>query len=234
MGQIICPTSEVLPGERQAPRRLVFESGFPHIKAMARKAKTTQFQTSFMKAQKPRPSQRPCDWQGCQEHGEHRAPKSRHSLNDYHWFCMDHIREHNKQWNFFEGMSEDEVECEKRKYSTWDRPTWKLGENGNVGVKMPHNGRTNTVHDDFDVFEDATKGSSSKATPKVKAKPEEIALNTLGLDYPITAKEVKARYKTLAKRHHPDANDGDKAAEERFKKITEAYRTVMDTLRQGA
>ena len=83
------------------------------------------------------------------------------------------------------------------------------------------------------------KGPSAKRTQKLKPvqKPgqnQKTSRETLGLDHPITTKEVKARYKALAKRHHPDANDGDKAAEERFKKITEAYRTVMDSLRLGA
>jgi DnaJ-class molecular chaperone len=41
---------------------------------------------------------------------------------------------------------------------------------------------------------------------------------------------VKARYKELVKRHHPDANGGDKSAEERFKTVSEAYRTLMSTL----
>ena len=52
----------------------------------------------------------------------------------------------------------------------------------------------------------------------------------MDLDPPVTVEIVKARYKKLVKRHHPDANGGDKAAEEKFKQISEAYRTIMRSL----
>ncbi len=48
----------------------------------------------------------------------------------------------------------------------------------------------------------------------------------LEVEPPITKERVKARYKALVKRHHPDANGGDKTSEERLKKINEAYSTL--------
>jgi curved DNA-binding protein CbpA len=58
----------------------------------------------------------------------------------------------------------------------------------------------------------------------------ERALRTLDLKFPVTVEAVKARYKTLVKRHHPDVNRGDKTAEERLKRINQAYETVMNCL----
>jgi curved DNA-binding protein CbpA len=55
-------------------------------------------------------------------------------------------------------------------------------------------------------------------------------LATLGLSWPVTMAEVKTRYKELAKRHHPDANNGDRAAEDRLKIINLAYAAVRSRL----
>jgi hypothetical protein len=70
---------------------------------------------------------RQCDAPGCREPGEHRAPKSRDRLEDYYWFCLDHVRSYNKQWNYYEGVSPEELEQAIRRSTTWDRPTWPLG-----------------------------------------------------------------------------------------------------------
>jgi hypothetical protein len=60
------------------------------------------------------PNLRRCDSPGCDLPGEHRAPKSREQLHDYHWFCLEHVRAYNNAWNYYAGMSEDEVESERR------------------------------------------------------------------------------------------------------------------------
>ena len=68
----------------------------------------------------------------CCKKAEYRAPKSRSNLNDYHWFCLEHIREYNKSWNYYEGMSENEIEIEIRSSTTWERPTWPINGNSNI------------------------------------------------------------------------------------------------------
>ena len=76
----------------------------------------------------PIPEQpRSCDQDNCPEDGLFKAPKSRSSLNDYYWFCLDHVRAYNKAWNYCEGMNEDEIEDEIRRSTVWDRPTWPAG-----------------------------------------------------------------------------------------------------------
>ena len=58
---------------------------------------------------------------------EHRAPKSRENLREYYWFCLEHVREYNKSWNYFEDMSEEQISTYRHNSATWHRPTWDLG-----------------------------------------------------------------------------------------------------------
>ncbi|CAA7616221.1 DnaJ-class molecular chaperone [Candidatus Terasakiella magnetica] len=161
-----------------------------------------------------------CDHPGCAEDGEYRAPRSRDRLNEYYWFCLSHVREYNSAWNYYAGMGADEIEAELRQDSTWQRPTWPLGMQGNKRKF------TFTVHDPFDVYEGAVH-EEARAKPRT---PEEDALKVLELKPPVSAQSLKARYKELVKRHHPDANNGDKGAEERFKRINQAYNTLKNSL----
>lgn len=52
-----------------------------------------------------RPSSRTCEKEGCGAQGEFRAPKSVSELQTYYWFCLDHVREYNKAWDFYKGMT---------------------------------------------------------------------------------------------------------------------------------
>jgi len=145
---------------------------------------------------------RSCDWPGCAGGGAHRAPKSPHQLDNHYWFCLLHAREYNAQWDFFAGMSRAEIEAFQRENATWHRPTWPLGERG---VNPPSGG-----------------GRSDRPDPKTRQ-----ALAELQLGAEVGLKEIKNRYKQLAKRYHPDANGGDKRAEERLKRINEAYEYLL-------
>ena len=71
---------------------------------------------------------RGCDCAGCGEAGDYRAPKSRDHLNDYYWFCLAHVREYNQHWNYFAGLSTDQIENHVRAAGVWDRPSWPLGQ----------------------------------------------------------------------------------------------------------
>jgi hypothetical protein len=164
------------------------------------------------------PAQRRCDHPGCAQEGEFRAPQARDRLNDYYWFCLDHVREYNAAWNYYAGMSADEIEAETRKDTTWQRPTWPLGLQG---AKRPFHF---TVHDPFDLMDKDKEDARARAARP--PTPEEEALAVLELTAPVTPAQVKARYKEMVKLHHPDANNGDKGAEERFKRINQAYNTL--------
>ena len=162
---------------------------------------------------------RGCDWPGCTGGGEHRAPRSRRELKQFWWFCLDHVRKYNASWNYYAGMTEQEVEADVRFDTVWQRPSWRMGET----VRAFAFGSVD-VGDRFAFFDD--NGEAKRRPPT----PEEQAMVVLDLKPPVSVAMLKARYKKLVKLHHPDANDGDKAAEERFKDINAAYRVVLKSL----
>jgi DnaJ-domain-containing protein 1 len=168
---------------------------------------------------RPQSQPRGCDEPGCTAHGEFRAPRSRDRLGateDYLWLCLDHVRAYNAAWNYYAGMSEHDIEADLRKDTVWQRPTWPLGWRLASGL----------YRDPLNIFghEDGHTGPGADRQPrKRKLTEEEKALAVFNLTIPFTQAELKKRYKALVKQHHPDANGGDKAAEERLKVITLAY-----------
>jgi hypothetical protein len=169
----------------------------------------------------PAQAGRACDWPGCAEEGMFRAPRSRNELRDYWWYCMEHIRQYNRTWNYYSGMTDEEVEADVRKDTVWDRPSWPFGS-----TPTSSSFRSSQFRDDFGLF-----GDGEAHVPNRPETPEARALVILDLTPPVTVAILKARYKELVKRHHPDANGGDKAAEEKFKEINEAYQTVLNTFK---
>ena len=178
-----------------------------------------------------------CAWKGCEHPGEFRAPKDR-SLRDYHLLCLEHVRAYNAQWNFHAGLSPAELELEIRSAATWDRPTWKLGT---LGAKPRPDWRKGdwrkarvvdpfgfAAETEFDARarekrEERAQASQPGAAPlSVRNK----ALKIFEMTAPFTLEALRRRYKTLVKKHHPDANGGAPEAELRMKVINEAYQTL--------
>jgi len=160
---------------------------------------------------------RTCEMPGCPAAGEYRAPKSRGALNQYWWFCLDHVRAYNAAWDFYKGMSPGEIEAQTRSDIGGQRPTWPLGSlGGRIDEAM--------LRDPLHVLNAGMRGAHAAAQAR-EAVPAELreSLATLGLEWPLTIDVLKHRYKSLAKLHHPDANGGDRAAEERLKTINLAY-----------
>jgi hypothetical protein len=158
----------------------------------------------------------------CQAMGEYRAPKSRRNLSDYHWFCLEHVRAYNAGWDFYKGMSPGEIEAQLRADTAWQRPSWPLGSLGAAAWE------DEALRDPLNIL----AGRFGRTRRAEKSTPPELRepLATLGLSWPTTLDAVKTRYKELAKRHHPDANGGDQAAEERIKTINLAYAAVRSRL----
>jgi DnaJ-domain-containing protein 1 len=168
-------------------------------------------------ASEPQPHMRVCDRSGCLAGGDFRAPRSRASLDAFFWFCLEHVREYNAAWNYYAGMSEAEIEAEVRNDTVWQRPTWPLGSRFSA-LHGPH------IRDDFGVTgESDADGATEHKRP---LSPQEAALAIFEIAPPFTIVRLKARYKELVKLHHPDANGGDKACEERLKTINQAYATL--------
>lgn len=167
---------------------------------------------------------RACDHPGCDRAGEYRAPRSRDDLRSYYHFCLDHVRAYNLSWDYFADMSTNQIEIAIRRSTVWERPSWPFGSRA---ANLDMDGAP--IADPFGFFRPDGEAHPGQARfqdrPRLSA-PEERALAVLEVEPPITKERVKARYKALVKRHHPDANGGDKASEERLKKINEAYSTL--------
>jgi hypothetical protein len=164
-----------------------------------------------------------CQMPGCSAAGEFRAPKSRDSLNQYWWFCLEHVRAYNSGWDFYKGMSATQIEAQLRLDTGWQRPTWPLGQLGGGTFDAEK------LHDTLTGLGSGREKRSRPAAPRAPADLRE-PLVTLGLEWPTTIDTLKTRYKALAKLHHPDANGGDRAAEERLKLINTAYATLRARL----
>ena len=171
---------------------------------------------------KPRGQMPACDWPGCEFEATHRAPKGRLREREYWRFCLDHVREYNHSYNYFAGMSDDAVARYQKDAVTGHRPTWKMGLNG--GVNDAH---ARASHDPFDVLREFGAGPRARVEKPVEARPvrnaERKAFDTLGLEIDAAAPEIKARFKELVKRHHPDANGGDRSTEDRLVEVIQAY-----------
>ncbi|CAH1656103.1 Uncharacterized 19.0 kDa protein in cobS 5'region [Hyphomicrobiales bacterium] len=174
-----------------------------------------------------------CEHPGCDKPGDHRAPKGRGHENEYWRFCLEHVRAYNQSYNYFNGMSDDAVAAFQKDAVLGHRPTWTMGMNAaarGATRSAGENGKAAgaNVEDPFGVFGARAFNQAARqeeAKPKL-SKPALQALDTLGLDEGVDAVTIKARYKLLVKRFHPDANGGDRAFEERLQAIIRAYNTL--------
>ena len=161
-----------------------------------------------------------CDAPDCLKPAEYRAPKTRDEEPEYFWFCLEHVREFNQSWNYFDGMSEEEIVQFQKDAAFGHRPTWlhqlspKLSE-ADLRTKLQQ------------FFRQRSGATKETYTPPVRAHHRK-ALERMELEHPVSEKEIKLQYKKLVKRYHPDMNQGNKEAEERFKAIVEAYQLLSN------
>lgn len=163
----------------------------------------------------------PCHVEGCTAPGEYKAPKSRDELHDYLWFCLEHIREHNQQWDYFAGLEPDAIEYFIKDAVTGHRPTWNRESKVREQYFKLHDALYEFLHHN---------GRPARPAPPLNAKLRK-ALATMDIDYPYTVQELKVQYRSMVKKHHPDVNRGDKKSEEVFKRITAAYRYLSEHIK---
>ena len=169
-----------------------------------------------------------CDWTGCGQKATHRAPKGRLREREYWRFCLNHVREYNHSYNYFAGMSDDAVSRYQKDAVTGHRPTWKMGVGRRTAGSGGHVGYDG-VHDPFGMFREFGgnwRPNFERVEPAGRAvrNAERKALSVLGLELDATAADIKAKFKLLVKRHHPDANGGDRACEDKLREIIQAYK----------
>jgi hypothetical protein len=172
-----------------------------------------------------------CEWPDCKAPATHRAPKGRLREQEYWRFCLDHVREYNHGYNFFAGMTAEDIARYQKDAVIGHRPTWKMGMNGGRPTARSHSSRfqgefTDAV-DPFGVFSEfggpAGARTERRSENRSVRNAERKALDTLGLESDASPQEVKARFKALVKRHHPDANGGDRSSEDKLREIIQAY-----------
>lgn len=172
----------------------------------------------------------PCEHVGCRETGEFRAPLAPGGFDGpgaWRWLCLDHVREFNARYNFFTGMSADEIAAQQRPYAGWERETRAFASLGGDGPPR---------WADFRDPLDAIQGRFGRERPlerkdgKMLSGENRRDLKTLGLDVDADRRALRTRYSELVRRYHPDRNGGDRSHEKALGEVIDAY----DRLKRSA
>lgn len=161
-----------------------------------------------------------CEHKGCDLAGDYRSP--RHG-GGYHQFCQRHAAEYNRQWNFFDGMTEAEVVAFNEAARHGHKQTWKFGT-GPMGKKVSQMGDPRHWRG-RDLFED---GVSRTTAPRRRTRLEVRALNELDLEETASPAEIRGRYADYVRRFHPDSNAGDRSSEEKLARVIRAWKTLKE------
>ena len=170
-------------------------------------------------------STRLCDHEGCRAAGKFRAPKAPDVLDDFYWFCRDHVREYNAKWNFYEGKTEAEMNAQNTEDKVWERRTkgWRDPEAkawARLGIEDPHQV----------LGENATRNPGKKAGGGRKLPPtERRALEILEAEDNWSKAKIRKAYKALIKVLHPDMNGGDRSQEEQLQHVVWAWDQLKDS-----
>ena len=158
-----------------------------------------------------------CEWENCRESGKLKAPQEKDNSKNYKWLCKEHIKLFNKNWNYFEGMSQDEIEDFLKSDLTWHRPTQKFASSDNFFNILWNN----ALSDKFNFFKQE-KMANGFAVRKLSEKDKD-AFRIMELELNADWSIIQKKFKTLVKKFHPDRNSGNKRFEDKLKKITLAY-----------
>ncbi|MXX88873.1 MAG: J domain-containing protein [Boseongicola sp. SB0677_bin_26] len=172
-------------------------------------------------------STRQCQHTGCTNTGQYRAPKSPDDLDEFYWFCKEHVREYNLKWNFFHGHTEEEMAKQIDRDRVWERETKPFGKDGEearawsrLGVDDPHQ----------ILGENATQNPGKSITGSRRLLPtERRALDILDAKDHWTKAEIRKSYKALIKILHPDMNGGDRGHEEQLSEVVWAWDQIKDS-----
>jgi hypothetical protein len=107
-----------------------------------------------------------CAIPGCNEPGEFKAPLQAANFDGpgtWRFLCLEHVREHNAKYNFFDGMSPEEIQDAQGPLAGWERPSRKFAANG---ADPP------PAWSDFaDPLDASRRGSASPAIASPRASP---------------------------------------------------------------
>lgn len=170
-----------------------------------------------------------CAHPGCPNAGEFRAPPEDRGAGpdgppQWRWFCLEHIREFNQAYNFFRGMSPEEIDEAQRPYSGWGTETRAFSSNAAAGTPPP---RWADFQDPLDAIGARFKARMAEEVGRADGRPlsgaDRAALKTLGLSPDADRKALRTQYTQLVRRFHPDHNGGDRSHEKALQAVIEAY-----------
>ncbi|MBX9930470.1 MAG: J domain-containing protein [Methylobacterium sp.] len=175
-----------------------------------------------------------CETPGCKLAGLYRAPKGRKAEGQYWRFCIDHVRAYNATYNYFDGMNDAAVQAYQKDAVIGHRPTWAMGVNPATRASKADGGepaRDWAYVDPLGILRAEGVGGTKRRAAPEPVRPRHSAkilraLDVLGLDETADTAAIKAQYKVLVKRFHPDANGGDRSFEERLRDIIKAHDTL--------
>jgi len=167
-----------------------------------------------------------CDWNNCNNIGQYRAPIERDNSKKYRLLCLKHIKEFNKNWNYFEKMNDAEILEFIKSDMTWHKPTQNFSAQDNFFKILWNNA----------LKEDLNKNGIDKNHAKIAqlnfSNKDLKAFDILGLDVTINWENIRSKFKKLVKKFHPDMNSGNRKFEEKLKVITLAYTQLKRALKK--
>ena len=167
-----------------------------------------------------------CDWNNCKEMGEYKAPVERDNSKKFRMLCLKHVKEFNKNWNYFSGMNDNQIMNFLKSDMTWHKPTQSFSSSDNF-FKVLWN---NTLKDEFDSKKIKSDFNHMR---QFKFDNKDIkAFEILGLSVGMKWIKIQKKFKTLVKKFHPDMNLGNKKYEDKLKMITLAYTQLKNTYRE--
>tara|TARA_Y100000996_G_scaffold118488_1_gene88397 strand:+ start:5 stop:613 length:609 start_codon:yes stop_codon:yes gene_type:complete len=167
-----------------------------------------------------------CQWEDCEMPAVHKAPKGRGMEGQYYNFCLKHVREYNKNYNYFEGMNQTDLSKFQKEAMLGDRPTWKLGVDNKdqLGSFSAEEILKKLKANRTGINQDSEKSNYNSQKRQKIGNAAKKALYVLGLDSTSTSDEIKNRYKLLVKKHHPDLKGGKETSDEKLIEIIKSYR----------
>lgn len=166
-----------------------------------------------------------CAAPGCREAGEFKAPLTSSGFDGpgtWRWLCLEHVREHNARYNFFDGMSADEIEAAQSPIAGWDRATRAFASNGDPAPAW------GDFRDPLDAISARFRPTERRRALERFTPRERDALSVLGLGDDADRHAVRKAYSTLVRRFHPDRNGGDRRHEKQLARVIEAYQLLKD------
>ncbi|MET0240932.1 MAG: J domain-containing protein [Sphingobium sp.] len=170
---------------------------------------------------------RPCLFDGCENPGEFRAPpedinRSPDGPPRWRWLCLDHVREFNQSYNFFRGMSPEEISEAQRPQAGWERETRAFSANAQTPPP-----RWSDFSDPLDAIGARFRRRMEEAKARDDGRPlsgdDRKALKAMGLTIDADRRALRQRYTELLRRYHPDHNGGDRAHEQALQDVIAAY-----------